>query len=67
MRSVEAIVTEVRFFDIEHNGFPVFADVVAFLREHEFELYDIVALASRPSDGRLRMGDAVFVRRGANS
>jgi hypothetical protein len=27
-----------------------------------FALYDVLALASRPRDGRLRSGDVMFVR-----
>jgi hypothetical protein len=30
-----------------------------------FAVYDVAALASRPSDGRVRIGDLIFVRRGS--
>jgi FkbM family methyltransferase len=59
---VEVIVSEVTFFDIEHTGYPTFTEFVATLARAGFVLYDIAALASRRRDGRLRMGDAVFVR-----
>jgi FkbM family methyltransferase len=59
---VEVIVSEVSFFDIEHAGHPAFTDFVTALAGAGFTLYDIAALASRRRDGRLRMGDAVFVR-----
>jgi hypothetical protein len=59
----EVIVTEVQFFEINGNGLPTFADVLAFLRDREFDLYDLAALAPRERDGRLKMGDAVFVSR----
>jgi FkbM family methyltransferase len=60
--AVEAIVTEVRFYDIERDGHPTFADVLEFLRAHGFELCDVVMLGSRRRDGRLRIGDVLFVR-----
>jgi FkbM family methyltransferase len=59
----EAILAEVTFFDIYGLGRPLFSDVLAFLRDQQFELYDIASLSARPRDDRLRQGDAVFVRR----
>ena len=59
---VEVIVSEVSFFDIERSGYPTFTAFVTALAAAGFALYDIAALASRRRDGRLRMGDAVFVR-----
>ena len=60
---VEAVLTEVSFFDIHDAGRPLFTDVVAFLRDLGFDLYDISSLSGRPRDNRLCLGDAVFVRR----
>jgi hypothetical protein len=60
---VEVVFCEVRFFDVHGSGRPVFADLVHFLREHGFELYDVATLSGRARDGRLRLGDLVFVRR----
>jgi FkbM family methyltransferase len=65
LSSVEVIISEVHFFEIYNNGLPVFGDLVRFLEGRGFHLYDIAALGSRPSDGRLRTGDVVFVRRGS--
>jgi FkbM family methyltransferase len=65
LRRVEVLVTEAQFFEIERNGHPTFADLMAVLGKRGFVLYDIAALASRPRDGRLRMGDVIFVRRGS--
>ena len=62
---VEIIVSEVSFYDVEHTGEPTFLDVATKLAALGFTLYDFAALASRPRDGRLRMGDALFVRRGS--
>jgi FkbM family methyltransferase len=63
--AVEVVVSEVQFFEVLHNGRPCFTDLLGFLEERGFELYDIAALASRARDGRLCMGDAVFARRGS--
>lgn len=62
---VEVILAEVQFFEIEHNGLPTFTDLVVFLRDRHFDLHDVACLASRRRDGRLRMGDVLFVRRGS--
>ena len=62
LASVECVFSEVRFFDVHGSGHPVFADVIAALRERGFELYDVAGLSGRASDGRLRLGDVVFVR-----
>lgn len=62
LADVEAILTEVQFFENNNNGRPVFADMLNFIRERGFELYDIACLSQRPRDMRLRMGDVVFVR-----
>jgi FkbM family methyltransferase len=59
---VEAIIVEVQFFQNNNNGRPVFADVLNFMRDRGFELYDMACLSERPRDMRLRMGDVVFVR-----
>ena len=60
---VEIVVSEVRFFDINRHGRPQFGDVAAFLDARDFALFDFAALASRARDLRLRIGDAIFVRR----
>jgi FkbM family methyltransferase len=62
---VEAIVCEVSFFDVYNEGHTLFADVLNFLRERDFVLYDFAALYPRARDQRLRMGDAIFVRTGS--
>jgi hypothetical protein len=60
---VDVLLTEVQFFDFDADGFPVFADVVGFLRTRGFEPYDFACLLQRPRDLDLCMGDVVFVRR----
>lgn len=61
--SVEVVLTELQFYEINNNGFPVFSDMIRFLGDRGFELYDFASLSQRPRDMRLRMGDVVFVRK----
>jgi FkbM family methyltransferase len=61
LRKTEVIISEVHFYDVNRSGTPLLADLVAMLGTHGFDLYDIAALGGRPSDGRLRSGDVVFV------
>ena len=63
LEAVEALLTEVQFFEINGNGRPQFGDMVEFMRARGFEVYDVACLSQRPRDMRLRMGDIVFVRR----
>ena len=63
LKKVEVVLSEVRFYDINHGGRPVFRQLLMFLSDHGFELYDIAALTARPKDKRLALGDVVFVRR----
>jgi FkbM family methyltransferase len=60
---LEVVVVEVRFFDGDGHGRPLFADVVDFLHARGFTLYDFASLSARPRDLRLRMSDVVFIRR----
>jgi hypothetical protein len=60
---IDVMVLEVQFYRV-HDAGPSFGDVFDAVRALEFDLYDIAAMAGRPRDERLRMGDAVFVRRG---
>jgi FkbM family methyltransferase len=63
LTQVEAILTEVLFFDVNNGGRPLFSDLLSFLAQRGFDLYDIASLSGRPRDNRLRLGDALFVRR----
>lgn len=62
LRAAEVVVMEVTFFDFDRRGFATVTEVVAFMRERDFPLYDVLSLHSRPRDGRLRTGDVMFVR-----
>jgi hypothetical protein len=65
LRRVEVLVTETQFYQVERNGDATFAELMAVLGALGFVFYDVAALASRPRDGRLRMGDVIFVRQGS--
>jgi FkbM family methyltransferase len=60
--SVEVLLLETQFFQIDGNGLPCFDDVVVWLKERGFVTYDIANLAGRGRDHRLVLGDVVFVR-----
>lgn len=62
LTAVDVVISEVQFFEINQNGNPTFRDILTALHASGFELYDMAALASRPRDGRLRLGDALFAR-----
>jgi FkbM family methyltransferase len=65
LKSVEVILSEVRFYDVERSGHHTFTDIVSLLREHRFIVYDVVRLLPRSRDGRLFFGDVLFVRKDA--
>jgi FkbM family methyltransferase len=60
---VDVIIIETQFYEIEGNGDTTFLELCNAMAPLEFVLYDVAGLASRRRDGRLRMGDVVFVRR----
>jgi FkbM family methyltransferase len=62
LNAAEVVIMEFQMFEIERNGVPVLADLIDFMRQRRFMLYDVAALAARPRDNRLRMGDVVFAR-----
>jgi hypothetical protein len=62
LHSVEVLLLETQFFQINDNGLPCFGDVLAFLRDRGFVTYDIATLGGRRRDNRLVLGDVVFVR-----
>jgi FkbM family methyltransferase len=62
LERVEVIVSEVRFYHIEGDPRPTALDLAVFLAARGFELYEVAALAARRRDGRLKIGDLVFVR-----
>ena len=62
LRMAEVLLCEVNFYDAGSLGVTVFADLLGFARQQGFALDDFASLAERRRDGRLRQGDAVFIR-----
>lgn len=64
LQQVEVVITEVSFYrPSASDGGPLFGDILTFLRDCGFDLHDFASLASPIGNGRLRTGDAVFLRR----
>ena len=61
MKTAQVIQVEASFMPF-YQGQPLFAEVVAFLAERKFRLYDVHALWHRPLDGALAQGDFLFIR-----
>jgi len=59
---VEVVQMEVSF--MRHGVQPTLREIVDFLDEAGFELFDVAALFGSLSEDRLRLGDLLFVRRG---
>lgn len=61
LESVEVILTEVSFFVQAEE--PTVSELVSFLNDVGFDLFDVVGVSGRARDERARQGDFVFVRR----
>ena len=63
LRHAQTLLLELSFFPFQ-RGMPLFADVVCWLRERGFRVYDVPSLWHRPLDGALAQGDFLFLRDG---
>ena len=63
LERVEVLLTEVRFFEINRDRRTAFGELDAFIRSHGFALFDVVSLSERRRDGRLKLGDVLYVHR----
>lgn len=59
----EVYILEVSFFAFE-RAMPVFADVINFMLEKNYEVYDFAGFLRRPYDGALGQCDICFVKKG---
>ncbi len=59
--SVDVIILEVSFFRF-FDGVPLFDEVVAYMKERNFTVYDILDGITRPRDHALGQKDIVFVQ-----
>jgi FkbM family methyltransferase len=62
LAETQAIILEVSFIPLYHNA-PSLAEVVAFMAERGFRLWDILSLWHRPLDGATAFGDFLFLRK----
>jgi FkbM family methyltransferase len=58
--SLDAIVVETSMISLYENG-PEFRDVMKYMSDHGFSLFEIGAITRRPYDGALHQMDAIFV------
>jgi FkbM family methyltransferase len=65
LRHTEVVIAEFWMFKIFDQEMAVLPDLIRWLGDAGFELYDFASLNGRRRDQRLRSGDAVFVRRGS--
>ena len=63
LQNASAVQMEVSFISLYH-GCPIMGDVIPFMSERGFRLYDIFGLWHRPLDGALAQGDFLFIRAG---
>lgn len=64
LKCCDVILTEVSFYAQAYE--PPISELMAFLTERGFELYDIASLYARPRDDRPRQSDLIFVRSGSS-
>jgi FkbM family methyltransferase len=63
LQRTEVVLTEFWMFRIADEDMATFTELVVWLEQAGFVLYDFGALQGRRSDNRLTSGDAMFVRR----
>ena len=61
LKNTELILLEVSMFKLQHNA-PDFYDVVLYMKERGFVVYDIFHGHNRPLDNALAQVDMVFVK-----
>jgi FkbM family methyltransferase len=61
LKETELIILETSLFQFHIDG-PQFYDVVLFMKEHGFVVYDIAGTSFRPLDGAMSQVDLVFVK-----
>jgi FkbM family methyltransferase len=63
LSAASAVLMEVSMLEFQ-KGNPLLADVIKFMDERDFRVYDILALWHRPLDGALAQGDFFFLKNG---
>jgi FkbM family methyltransferase len=62
LRNTKAVLMEVSLLDI-YKDCPLVSDVVAYMADRDFVLYDICSLMRRPLDGALYQSDFLFIKK----
>jgi FkbM family methyltransferase len=63
LEKVDLVVMEVNMFHPAGNrSLPDFGEIVCWMREHGFSVYDVVSYQTRPFDNALGYVDLVFVK-----
>jgi FkbM family methyltransferase len=60
--NTELFIIEVSLFAFSYNG-PIFSEVIQFMKERGYEIYDIPGYLRRPFDGALGQVDLAFAKR----
>lgn len=61
LQNVRSVYTEVMFAP-HYEGQPLYHHIAAFMEEQGFYLHALYFLSNNKNDGRLRQGDALFIR-----
>jgi hypothetical protein len=64
LQQTEVVLLELSLIEI-NRGAPLIAEMIAFMKDHGFVLYDIVEFHRRPQDKALWQLDGLFVRSGS--
>lgn len=62
LQKTEIVILETFFFEF-YKGIPLFDDIILFLKERNFLVYDIFGGLTRPLDDALAQVDLVFVKK----
>jgi FkbM family methyltransferase len=63
LRSIEIVLTEASFYAQAYE--PSILELMNFLDQSGFQLYDVAAIAGRWRDNRAHQGDLIFARKGS--
>jgi FkbM family methyltransferase len=62
LQGAQFVLLEISLFPFQ-QGQPIVADMISFMHQRGFELYDISGLWNRPLDGALAQGDFLFLQK----
>jgi len=66
LKTVRAVYTEAMFAP-HYEGQPLYHDIAAYLEGQGFYLHALYFLSNSKEDGRLRQGDALFIKKGESN